>query len=465
MNDRERADWLARAIDDLVLGRGPSPTPAGMDPAETDALMRVARMRLDAGRDFAHRGLQYEGAVWQQVRSRLEQRAETECAVHNDATNPITDAGDFAVFDDPEDDEVADLKDIVALRRHMASSMLAFAERHRTEVWRQVRSRIQAGPNEQSAGRRRGIFAFLRPASPTSDGFSLVLDRIAAGQRVGHSGDPQIDGLIRIAQERKELSRMNAPSAEREDRVWARISPTLSARIFGGAIVRPETTPRRREQSMAWPRLAVAAAAAALIVAAIGPIPATGLADAPAAQFVRFISDHIGVRETPTQPPVAPSNPAVVAGTDTRVADAAGRLGLPLDEPTVIPPGMSQTSSRYYLQAMTATEGGMFVLSYQTAAGETLVVYQERAGGSEIAALGGTAEDVALSDGTPATFVQGSWQAASGGFTWSDASSETLVFERNGVRTVIVLRGPVASSDPTVLLATANSMTPAAASR
>jgi len=50
---------------------------------------------------------------------------------------------------------------------------------------------------------------------------------------------------------------------------------------------------------------------------------------------------------------------------------------------------------------------------------------------------------VALSDGTPATLVQGSW-LANGGLSWSATGSQSLIFERADVLVVIELR----SADP-----------------
>jgi hypothetical protein len=84
-------------------------------------------------------------------------------------------------------------------------------------------------------------------------------------------------------------------------------------------------------------------------------------------------------------------------------------------------------------------------------------VYQESASGGDLAATAGSATDVALADGTPATYVQGAWQAAGGGLTWSETGGQTLVFERSGLRTTVQYTGPQATAPS--LFAVADSMT------
>ena len=72
MKEDERAEWLARAIENLISGEPPAAPPPGLARAELDALTRVARARLEAGRTTARDAAQYERQVWQEVLSRLE---------------------------------------------------------------------------------------------------------------------------------------------------------------------------------------------------------------------------------------------------------------------------------------------------------------------------------------------------------------------------------------------------------
>jgi hypothetical protein len=75
MNEQERAEWLARAVDNLIQRREATEPPEDLNDKDLQGLMRVAKARLDLAETAAHAGLQHEGAVWQQVLDRLETRA------------------------------------------------------------------------------------------------------------------------------------------------------------------------------------------------------------------------------------------------------------------------------------------------------------------------------------------------------------------------------------------------------
>lgn len=434
MNEQERADWLARAIDDLVRGDRPAQPSANLDEDEIGSLMRVARARLETARDAAHAGLPYEGAVWQEVVQRLEQR-RSACGAYADADRGhITSTGGLAAPDEPDIGETRDLKDIVLLRRQMSEQMLSLAEAHRDSVWQEVQARLRAS---SARSIRSGFLSFLHKRRQSeADRLSPALDCIATGKAVWRSGDPEVDSLVKMAQARKTLSGYaEAASAGAQERVWARIQPSLSAPFFGGMPVRPPQPISR--QRPAWSGMALAGAAAALIVAALGPIPATGLAHHPAAEFVRFVGNHVGVRETASPPPAPPADATTVRGADVSAQEAAVSLGLPVREPGAAPAGFSLASSQIFPLALTAPVGGMFVLSYISDDGEALAVYQEAASGVGISVLQGAATQVTLADGTPATFIEGSWQTTDGGLRWGEQNAQSLVFERGGVRTTI----------------------------
>jgi hypothetical protein len=115
-----------------------------------------------------------------------------------------------------------------------------------------------------------------------------------------------------------------------------------------------------------------------------------------------------------------------------------------------MPPGFRQVSATYYPQPLTAGEGGVFLLAYAGDAGleraspPTILIYQERASGDDIAVLQGYALERTLSDGTPATYVQGSWRTSGSQIVWGEDGALSLVFDRAGLRTIIhVIDGAV----------------------
>ncbi len=452
MNEQERADWLARTIDDLLRGKSAAEPPAGLDNEELDALMRVARVRLEAARASSHASLQYEGEVWRQVLIRLESREGS----HNPETMGVTDriinAGDLAADPDLPDSladaEMQELEEIVRVRRRMAEEMVAFAEVHREAVWRQVQSRIQA------RSQRKGLFWFLRRSQQQADALAPALDGVLAGRMQPAFADSSLDELLQLARTRTEMGRRAQTASSRsQERLWTRIQPRLVSRQGE----RPPA-PEFHEERRAWPKFAAAAAAAVLVVAALGPLPATGLAHHPAAEFARFLAEHTGVRES-EPPPVAPADPDVVQGADVNTQEAAQLLGLPLREPSPVPAAFQLTSARFFPRAISADQGGFFLLTYASADAK-LLVFQESAHGSDIAVEPGAATDIALSGGVPATYVRGSWQPNGGQFAWAADGTQSIVFDRDGVRTVIQYDGPTA--DPGLLTSISESMITAA---
>jgi len=185
----------------------------------------------------------------------------------------------------------------------------------------------------------------------------------------------------------------------------------------------------------------------AVVAAALGPLPATGFAHHPAAEFVRFLGGHVGVSETGS-PPTAPPPTEVLQGTDVTASRASELLGLPVAEPAYVPRGFQRVSSRYFPQALTGAAGGTFLLAYQRTAADgasVILIYQERPG-SDIAIKPGSARDMFLPDGTPATYISGSWQPSGPGaeITWGDEGTQTMVFDRQGLRTILIYRGGLA---------------------
>src|SRR5207249_116714 len=128
--------------------------PAGMEDDEVAALLRIAKTRLDQASAAAHTGIQYEGAIWQQVLHRLDRRsrkpsqeplvsADTESAT-NELASVLSEA-DFGEFEG-----------VVRLRKQMGEQAAMLAAAHKDAVWQQVQSRIQARSSRRSLFRLLG---------------------------------------------------------------------------------------------------------------------------------------------------------------------------------------------------------------------------------------------------------------------------------------------------------------------
>ena len=61
MNERQRADQLARAIDELINGT-PRPGPARFDDQELQSLIKVARARLGESKNAASASADHEAS-------------------------------------------------------------------------------------------------------------------------------------------------------------------------------------------------------------------------------------------------------------------------------------------------------------------------------------------------------------------------------------------------------------------
>jgi hypothetical protein len=175
---------------------------------------------------------------------------------------------------------------------------------------------------------------------------------------------------------------------------------------------------------------AVAGLAAAAIL--LGPIPVTGLSGSPAAAAARFAANHLGVSETEQAPP-APGDSTTVTGVEITAADAATGAGLSFAAAPELM-GLTLSSQRYF--ESTAS----FVATYSSD-GASISVFEEAAGGSELSVPEGVASTVMV-NGMQATYYEGSWSETDGALTWQPEGTQTVVFERDGVRFTVVYSGP-----------------------
>jgi hypothetical protein len=185
MNERQRADQLARAIDELINGM-PRPGPARFDDQELQSLIHVAQARLGAGKEAASASADHETAVWQQLIARLEGRPEPSQATH--AHDIATDAA---------------IRQTVAARREVSAAILSLAARHKEEIWRRVQERIKG---------RRG--PPRKRHSPSGGTGGDPADMPPTRTRFFPTGDAEIDSLLAVALNRPTLRHTSARAIE-----------------------------------------------------------------------------------------------------------------------------------------------------------------------------------------------------------------------------------------------------------
>jgi hypothetical protein len=185
MNERHRADQLARAIDELINGT-PRPGPTPFDDQELQSLLHVAHARLEPSKNAASASADHEAAVWQQLIARLEGRPQPSKA--NLGHDIATDAA---------------MRQTVAVRREVSAAILSLAARHKDEIWCRVQERIQE--RHASPG---------KPQSPSggTDGGSGEMPPTRT--RFFPTGDADIDSLLAAALKRPTLREASAHSVE-----------------------------------------------------------------------------------------------------------------------------------------------------------------------------------------------------------------------------------------------------------
>lgn len=425
MNERERADWLARTIDDLLRGSRQTTPPTGLDENDVDGLLRAASTRMSQATDSAKSSLQYEGAVWRRVLQRLDRRRHPRTPSRGDAV-----PGRVARQKEPPDAEMLELGDIVKMRRQMTDEMMSNSDSHRGEVWHRLEAKFEAKPE------KKGWFSFFRRPNTRADRLTPALDGIAFNNRSIDS-EPEFDGLLTTARTRKGLSILASEAAsDRRDDVWARVR----TRVAQGQDRQSEARQTRWFQ----PRWALATAASAAVIVAVSLIPIVGFSQHPVAEAARFVGSHLGVTETDSEPPEpVASDTVVVAPVKVNAAEATALLGVNVAEPRGMT-GFELTSSQFFSEPMTADAGGTFVLTYRGSdPAQSLVIYQELASGANLTAESDSATSLTLPDGTQGTYIDGTWRVTSAsGLSWDIGGTETLILERDGVRTMIRYTGP-----------------------
>jgi hypothetical protein len=387
MNERERADMLARTIDELI--RGARADIRVEDDDDLRSLIRIARARREAGIESGRQAADHESAIWKLLVARME------------AGQPK-----------PDDDDRGhdDMRDVIAARRRVSEDIHELAERHRDEVWRRVQEKVT---NQKP--RKKGIFSFFQARA---DG-DLPLRRSGWGHTgLVLTGDAETDSMLRVA------LAANRRAAQHQLRQRMRSDPARQRQPV------PEAPARPAYGGFLLRAGAVAGLAAAAIL--LGPIPVTGLSGSPAAAAARFAANHLGVSETEQAPP-APGDSTTVTGVEITAADAATGAGLSFAAAPELM-GLTLSSQRYF--ESTAS----FVATYSSD-GASISVFEEAAGGSELSVPEGVASTVMV-NGMQATYYEGSWSETDGALTWQPEGTQTVVFERDGVRFTVVYSGP-----------------------
>src|SRR3990172_9552463 len=99
MRDEDRADMLARAIEEMVQGG----LPEDLGDEEMEELLQIARIRLDAARMASQTGAETQDAVLERLIARLHVLRGEHSGGETDPS-VVDSAGDFAGDFAPDDD-------------------------------------------------------------------------------------------------------------------------------------------------------------------------------------------------------------------------------------------------------------------------------------------------------------------------------------------------------------------------
>ncbi|HEY8765656.1 MAG TPA: hypothetical protein VIP09_00100 [Dehalococcoidia bacterium] len=94
------------------------------------------------------------------------------------------------------------------------------------------------------------------------------------------------------------------------------------------------------------------------------------------------------------------------------------------------------------------------MITYEAPDGSSAAsLYQEAASDASLAVPSGKAVDTSLG-GIRATYFEGGWTQSGGALTWLDSGTQTLLFERGGLRTTVQYTGPQIDMDSVTAAAT-----------
>ncbi|KPK21942.1 MAG: hypothetical protein AMJ76_01395 [Dehalococcoidia bacterium SM23_28_1] len=445
MNEEEQAKRLCDAIDALIRGEQPD---MELDDQELIDLLRVARIRHQAGKALANVGLTYQELLRRVLKARIVARQmEQGHEKADDAAPEVSsimdeDPSDFLDPLEPGYGKLLNFLDFQPRTPHPAPAVPTTTAQARPAVARQHRPRM-----------RTLIPHWLRWRSRNPDkaqALSAALDRLVSSRkRTISADDPEIDELLQVARLRRFVgqSLANAGSPYKR-RLWTVLRMRLAASLRRQAYAAQRPAVVAAVGRLSWQQATAVAAGIALLLAALGPLPATGFADHPIAHLLSLVEQGVGVEEVDGPPPTE----VPVTAPEELIApeEAAQRLGLAVSQPSYLPEGFELARSSYHPRSITSPEQGMLVLAYTiggidpttVSVGEPiLVIYQERASSDTMAVMNGQSEDLLLAGDVSATYAHALWIAGEQGtLEGTDPNAESLFFINGDVRVIITYR-------------------------
>ena len=446
MNEEEQAKRICDAIDALLRGEEPE---MELDDQELIELLSIARLRHQAGQALAKAGLTYQELLRRVLQARMVARQMEQGGEKVEDPPPevrsIMDE-DPREFLDPLDPGYGKLVNFLDFQPRPA---LAAAAVRITAGQTHPTVACQARPTTRTltlhSSRRSDR------SSEKAEALSAALDRLLSSRKRPISGgDPDIDELLQIAQLRRFVGQsLAAAGSPYKRRLWTVLRMRLAASLSRQSYAPQRPSVIAAVGRLSWRQAAAAAAVIALLLAALGPLPATGFADHPVAHLINLVGHHVGVEEVDGPP--ATQLPTSMPGESVPIEEAQSRLGLLLKQPSYLPQGFQLASSLYYPQSITSPEQGTFVLVYTIGGADPttiantdpqLLIYQERATSADVLWVQSSqAEDVLLAGSVPGTYARALWAAGDqGALEGADPNAESLLFEDDGVRIIITYR-------------------------
>jgi hypothetical protein len=434
MNEEEKAKQISDAIDALLRGEEAE---MGLDDQELIELLRIARLRHSAGQALADVGLTYQELLRRVLQARMVARQIEHGGEKVDDPPPEVrsvmeeDPGNFLDPLDPGYGKLVNFLDFQPKTARTAPSVQTTAG--------------QARPKTRTLTRHWSRRSDQSPKK--AEALSAALDRLVSSRKRNISiGDPDIDELIQVAQLRRFVGRsLAAAGSPYKRRLWTVLRMRLATSLHRQACAAQRPSVISAVGRLSWQQAAAAAAAIALLLAALGPLPATGFADHPISHLLGFVEQHVGVQEVDGPPPT--EVPTSLPGQFLLPEEAQNLLGLPVREPSYLPESFKLASSLHYAESVNSPEQGTFVLIYTiggadpTTLADTdpqLLIYQDRASSDSMAVMNGQAEDLVLAGHVPATYTHFLWTPGEQGTLEDvDPNAESLFFENGGVRVII----------------------------
>ena len=229
MNEDERAKKLCDAIDAILQGEEPK---MELDDQELIELLRIARLRHQAGQALANVGFTYQELLRRVLQARIVARQMEEGGEKADDPPPEVssvmdeDPGQFLDPLDPGYGKLVNFLDFQPRPAHAAPTAQATAVHTHPTVARQARPRTRTLIPSWSGRSHRN--------SKKAETLSAALDRLLSSRKRTISvGDPDIDELIQVAQLRRFVGRsLAAAGSPYKRRLWTVLRMRVAASLL-----------------------------------------------------------------------------------------------------------------------------------------------------------------------------------------------------------------------------------------